>query len=195
MCVTVDEVGVDQLARYAEIPIAFEVRSELRVVPVPGECSGLLLKEHRVEPAYIKDYDGHGEDENPAAWPRRFNVAAWAFFLASTGGRPVGGAAVAFGTPEVHMLEGRLDLAVLWDIRVRPEFRRQGVGTRLFQRAVEWAKARGCAQLKVETQNVNVPACRFYMSRGCHLGAIHRYAYAGCAAVAHEVMLLWYLDL
>jgi GNAT superfamily N-acetyltransferase len=90
------------------------------------------------------------------------------------------------------MLEGRRDLAVLWDLRVAPEARGQGVGAALFQAAEAWAAARGCRQMKVETQNVNVPACRFYASQGCVLGAIHRFAYP---ELPHEVQLLWYRDL
>jgi GNAT superfamily N-acetyltransferase len=93
------------------------------------------------------------------------------------------------------MLERRQDLAVLWDIRIQPAARRQGVGKQLFFAAAEWAQGRGCQQMKIETQNVNVPACRFYASLGCELGAIHRYAYAGHPRVGHEAMLLWYLDL
>ena len=51
-----------------------------------------------------------------------------------------------------------------------------------------------------ETQNTNVPACRFYARQGCRLGATHRFAYAGSGhgsddPVAQEAMLLWYLDL
>jgi ribosomal protein S18 acetylase RimI-like enzyme len=51
-----------------------------------------------------------------------------------------------------------------------------------------------------ETQNTNVPACRFYRGQGFHLGAIHRYGYVGAPSegdpsVAAETMLLWYLDL
>ena len=49
--------------------------------------------------------------------------------------------------------------------------------------------------MKIETQNVNVPACRFYQRLGCRLGEIHRYGYAAVRAVAGEVMLNWYLDL
>jgi len=49
--------------------------------------------------------------------------------------------------------------------------------------------------LKVETQNINVPGCRFYAKQGCELGAIHRYGYAGCPDIAHEAMLFWYLEL
>jgi len=46
--------------------------------------------------------------------------------------------------------------------------------------------------MNVETQNVNVPACRFYVSQGCYLGAIRRFAYA---ELPDEVQLLWYRDL
>jgi GNAT superfamily N-acetyltransferase len=93
------------------------------------------------------------------------------------------------------MLEGRGDLAVLWDIRVRPERRGQGIGPALLRGAADWARQRGCTQLKIETQNVNAPACRFYASQGCELGVIHRHAYAGQPHVAHETMLIWCLRL
>ena len=55
----------------------------------------------------------------------------------------------------------------------------------------------GNTRLMVETQNVNVPACRFYRAMGCELGEIDRYGYWGAAEVdvTQEVMLLWYLDL
>lgn len=49
--------------------------------------------------------------------------------------------------------------------------------------------------MKVETQNVNVPACRFYQRMGCQLGEIRLYSYAAVLAVAHEVMLNWYYNL
>ena len=104
----------------------------------------------------------------------------------------VGGAVVAWRTPDVHMLEGRDELAVLWDVRVRPERRREGVGSALFQTAVDWAKAKKCRWLKVETQNINVPACRLYARQGCELRAIHRDAYP---ELPDEVQLLWYKDL
>jgi GNAT superfamily N-acetyltransferase len=100
----------------------------------------------------------------------------------------VGGAAVAFDSPAVHMLGGRDDIAVLWDVRVSPEERGAGLGSALFQAVVEWAAARGCCWLKVETQNVNVAACRFYQKMGCALGAIDRFAYP---ELPGEVQLLW----
>ena len=58
---------------------------------------------------------------------------------------------------------------------VRPDHRRRGVASKLFGAAVEWARERGCKQFKVETQNINVGACRFYQKQGCKLGAINLY--------------------
>ena len=92
------------------------------------------------------------------------------------------------------MLSGRDDLAVLWDIRVHPDHRRSGIGTALFAEAAKWSRERNCKYLKVETQNVNVPACRFYTQQGCRLGEINRFAY-NVPQVAHDVMLVWYLTL
>jgi GNAT superfamily N-acetyltransferase len=185
------------LTEYATIPIRFEVRSRLRVVEEAGGLAGLRLIAEPVQPPYVKDYDAGeaGEPCGPLRWPLQFDVSRWALFLARSGDLPVGGATLAHATPAVHLLDGRSDLAVLWDLRVRPGWRGQGIGTALFGHAAAWARERACRQMKVETQNINVPACRFYSARGCHLGAIHRHAYAASPALADEVMLLWYLDL
>jgi GNAT superfamily N-acetyltransferase len=189
MKTTIEEITPDRLDEYASIPIAFQVRSIFEVELVDEGLGGILLHEVPVRP-YIKDYD---MDESPVDWPQRFDTTNWGFFLAKIGDRLVGAVAVAFDTTGVFMLEARKDLSVLWDIRVRPEVR--GVGIPLFRHAVDWSRLRGCTQMKIETQNVNVPACRFYQRMGAHLGEIHRYGYTAVPAVAHEVMLNWYLDL
>jgi GNAT superfamily N-acetyltransferase len=136
--------------------------------------------------------------KGPERWLRQFDVSNWGFLVVFDGDKPLAGATIAYNTDNVHMLEGRSDLAVLWDIRVHPDYAGQGIGSMLFNHAVEWARRKGCTQLKIETQNVNVPACRFYTKQGCHLGQIHRYAYRAPWAhprVRNEVMLIWYLDL
>ena len=192
--VNIQEIGVDLLHKYGEIPIRYKVESILQIDLINRGLGGIELREEKVTPSYIKDYDAY-EDEGPTRWPKRFDTNNWGIFLALKRTHPVGGATVAFNTQEVHMLDGRTDLAVLWDIRVHPNFRRCGIGTNLFDYAVEWSRKRKCRQFKVETQNVNVPACRFYVKQGCRLGAINRYGYFIDPKFRHEVMLLWYLDI
>lgn len=192
MAIEIIEVGPEYLTEYSHIPIRFEVRSIFEVELVDEGLGGIQLHERQVE-SYIKDYDSYGE--TPADWPRRFNVSNWGFFLARGENQNLGGAAVAFNTNGVHMLEERPNLAVLWDIRVRPEVRRRGIGKMLFERSADWSRQRGCTQIKIETQNINVPACRFYHHIGCELGNLHRFGYAAHPAVANEVMLNWYFKL
>ena len=185
------EESVEALPEYGEISIAFTVETRLRVEPIDGGLGGLKLVEEEVRPRFLKDYDAI-ENEKPVQWPRRWDLKNWTVLSAFAGERRVGGATIAWNTKGVDMLEGRDDLAVLWDIRIDPSVRGQGIGTRLFHRAAAWALARGCRQLKVETQNINVPACRFYEHQGCILKLIDPNAYP---ELPDEIMLLWYLDL
>jgi len=46
--------------------------------------------------------------------------------------------------------------------------------------------------MKVETQNINVPACSFYRRMGCTLGSIDRFAYA---ELPDEAQLIWLKEL
>ena len=190
--VEIREVGPEALERYGQTPIRFMVESILQVEEIDGGLGGVSLREEAVEEPYLKDYDEYDE-EGPTRWPKRFDVSNWAFFMACERDQPLGGAVVAYRTPDVHMLDGRTDLAVLWDLRVEPDHRRRGIGSGLFQQVVEWAVRRDCTQLKIETQNVNVAACRFYAAQGCYLGGHQRHVYPD--PVSDEVMLLWYLDL
>ncbi len=180
------------LPDYARVPIAFEVGTVLDVVPAAGGLGGLLLVPRTLPAPYTKDYDADAASR-PLGWPARFDVACWGFLAARVGGERVGGAAVVPpGAAGVELLEGRSDLAVLWDLRVAPAARGRGVGAALFRAAERWAAARGASRLKVETQNVNAAACRFYARRGCVLGAVHRFAYPD---LPHEAQLLWYKSL
>ena len=179
------------LPELAGVSIAFEVRQKLEVSEIDGGLGGLTLTETPVDPPYWKDYDAI-EGEGPTRWARRFDLANWGLILARSEGHCVGGATIAWRTPGVHMLEERPDLAVLWDLRVAPDRRGEGIGTALFRAAAEWALARGAPLLKVETQTINVGASRFYARQGCRLGAIHRFAYPG---LPDEVQLLWYRPL
>lgn len=180
-----------ELALYASVPISFYVHSRLQLVSIDGGLGGLRLHEELVASPYMKDYDGI---EKPTEWPSLFDTSKWMFVIAYIGDKVVGAATVAWDTPGIHLLRGQHDLACLWDIRVHPDWRGKGIGTTLFQRAADWSRNKGCRLMQIETQNINVPACRFYEYQGCTLGTIDRYGYLG-TPVEDEVLLLWYISL
>jgi GNAT superfamily N-acetyltransferase len=127
---------------------------------------------------WVKDYDAI-PGNRLADWVPRLGAERTALLAARSGGRRVGGAIVASAD----------EVATIWDLRVEPELRRRGVGSALFRAAETWARARGRPRLEVETQNVNVSACRFYARHGCVLGEVRRFAYP---ELPDEIQLLWY---
>jgi GNAT superfamily N-acetyltransferase len=186
---TVTEESPADIEDYARIPMSLEVREIFQVTTIESEHGRFSLSKRSIPLPYVKDYDAL---ENPQQWSRCFDLSNWGFLVASSDGLRIGGAALAFDTPALEMLEDRRDMAVLWDIRVSPQMRGKGVGTALFKAAEAWSRTKGCRQLKVETQNINVPACRFYAKQGCVLCEIHPHAYR---EFPDEVQLLWYKDL
>lgn len=191
MTVRIEHEPLSVLAEYARVPIAFDVSETLELSVAGAGLEGLRLRACAVRPPYVKDYDAVSGN-HPTEWPLRFDMRTWAVLAAWDAEVRVGAAVVAWDTPGIEMLEGRTDLAVLWDLRVAPVARGRGIGAALFRAAESWAAANGARWLKAETQNVNVCACRFYARQGCTLGAVHRFAYP---ALPHEVQLLWYKEL
>ncbi len=179
------------LAEYGRVSIAFEIEQVLEPTFAEDGLGGIFL---RGLPAAIprrKDYD-EIPGNAPAEWPNQFNLASWGLIAARLEGELGGGAMIAHDTPDTVLLEGRRDLAVVWDLRVAPEFRRLEIGGALWRAVEIWAARRACRQLKVETQNTNAGACRFYARQGCYLGAVNRNAYP---ELPEEIQLLWYKDL
>lgn len=176
------------LGEHGRVSIAYVVDRILKVTLADDGLGGMSLTETPVADPYVKDYDAIA-GEGPARWAERFDVSNWGLIGACRDGVRVGGAVIAFRTADLSMLGGRDDVAVLWDIRVEPEHRGAGVGSALFRAAESWASPRGCGWLKIETQNVNAAACRFYQKMGCTLGAIDRFAYP---ELPGEVQLLWW---
>lgn len=188
--IEIERIGLDRLADYNGIPMLTPIESRFAIRLIEGGLGGFHLVEEPVDRPWIKD---HGALTDRV---QRWDTSAWAFFLASIGGVATGAATVATRTPEVSMLDRRDDLAVLWDLRVHPDHQRRGVGSALLGRVVEWSRAEGMTQLKIETQDTNVSACRFYAARGAELRGVVHHAYAAEAEpVSGEVQLHWWLDL
>ena len=151
MNVELSEVPITSVAELGRISISFTVDRVCDVLPAADGLGGFVLSERPIEAPYVKNYDGL-PGEGPTQWANTFDISNWGFIRAQSTGGLVGGAVIAFRTANVDMLEGRRDLAVLWDIRVSPDVRGQGVGSALFRAVENWAAGKACRELKVETQ-------------------------------------------
>ncbi len=123
---------------------------------------------------------------------KRWNTEKWVIVSAFHQGSRVGGAVIAYDTPAVNILEGRKDIAALWDLRIDYSYRGKGIGSSIFRKCLEWAKSQKCHLLKIECQNNNVHACNFYAKQGAALGEVNLYAYPDKPEVAQ---LMWYYSL
>lgn len=189
MNITITEKPIEMLEKYSTIPIRFEVRSMYEVQG--DDPATAVLVEKPVPEPWIKDYDAI-KGEEPIRWAEQWDISNWGMLVAQEDERWIGGCVLAYNTDGVHKLEGRDDITVLWDLRVHPDFRRQGIGKRLLAAACEWAKGRKCTELKIETQNINVNACKFYKKQGCQLYKINRHAYKN---FPDEIELIWSVTL
>jgi ribosomal protein S18 acetylase RimI-like enzyme len=107
---------------------------------------------------------------------------------AFVGTRRVGGAVAIVDDPHVDLRDDHPALSLLWDLRVASDMRRQGIGAALLHAAESVSVRRGARELRVETQQVNVPACRFYQHHGFRLERSTRGVYLGLPG---EIQLLW----
>ena len=179
--------------QYDTIPMLVHVSSVYCIDKINRGLGGFNLVERLIEEPYIKNFCT-GEDESVTRW-ERWDISNWGFFMAFDGKRPVGGATVVSRTEEINMLSGRDDLAVLWDIRVDDSYKHKGIGQALFDMVVNWSREQGLVQIKIECQNNNVPAVKFYHKQGAVLSAINEYAYYNEPEYRHEVQLIWMLDI
>lgn len=69
--------------------------------------------------------------------------------------------------------------------------RRTGAAQKLMAAAHVWARSVNAPGLRLETQNVNVPACLFYRRYGFTTGGYDRYLY-NALPEKDEVALFWY---
>ncbi len=185
----ITEKPIHCLKKYEEIPIRFLVRSMYEIQG--DDPATAVLIEKPVLRQWIKDYDAI-KGEEPTRWAKLWDISNWGMLVAQKDDQWIGGCVLAYNTDGVHKLEGRNDITVLWDLRVHPDFRRKGIGKQLFSSAIRWAQKRNCIELKIETQSINVPACKFYQKQGCTLDKITRAAYY---EFPDEIELIWSVNI
>jgi ribosomal protein S18 acetylase RimI-like enzyme len=173
------------LSEYALIAAAFDVREA--VDRVPTGRAAMPLPRRVVHRAFRKDYDaipGNG----PAGWRRRFAVDRAYFMGAYDHGRRVGGAVAIVEPSDVMRLGGEPRSALLWDIRVAPSARRNGIGRMLLAAAEAAAQAAGCNGIVAETQDINVAACQLYAHAGYIIARVDPNAYP---ELPMETRIVW----
>lgn len=130
------EVDRSYFKLYDKVSMNVDVRSEYQVVRVDNGLGGLILEEVQVKP-YIKDLSQYA---CAAEYEKEFDIANWRFYMAFDGETPVGAMTVAGKTEGMHMLSGRKDACVLWDIRVADAYKRNGIGKELLNMGITDAK-------------------------------------------------------
>jgi streptothricin acetyltransferase len=78
------------------------------------------------------------------------------------------------------------------DITVDSAFRRRGIGRLLLAQAADWTRAHGFPGLMLETQDINVAACRLYSACGFSLSGFDQNLYTGLDPTCSEIALYWY---
>ncbi len=60
------------------------------------------------------------------------------------------------------------------DLYVKPEFRAKGIGKRLMNRVIDFARSSGCHKLRWQVSKWNSPAIEFYQKLGAEIDDIER---------------------
>ena len=163
------------LSEHATVPIAFEVRARLDVEALGR---GELVELEVVR--FWKDYDAL---EPIGSMVASLAPDSWLLLAAHEEGERLGGLVLVFEMPAPGM-------ATVLDLRVHPSARRRGAGRALMKAAIAHCARRSVRELWVETQDINVAACRFYWAMGFELAEINPAAYP---QELEEVQILWQL--
>jgi ribosomal protein S18 acetylase RimI-like enzyme len=83
----------------------------------------------------------------------------------------------------------------VWNLLVDQEYRRQGIGTELIQRAEQFGIDRRCRAISVETQATNWPALAFYVKMGFEICGVDDHYYTNRDLERKEVALFLYREL
>lgn len=86
-------------------------------------------------------------------------------------------------------------VAKVWNLLVDEEYRRQGIGTDLMERAKAFAREKDCRAIVVETQTTNWPALNFYLGTGFQICAVDDHFYTNRDLERKEVALFLYREL
>lgn len=162
------------LDEYSRVSIGFIADSIYELDRLYSGLEGIRLREISVD-RFEKNYDT--ESHNPSHLKKKFDTDNWRVITAVDQGEMIAGAIIAYNTNGINLLEGKQDLALLWDLRVNPDYRGQNIGTKIINEVKSWAIEQQCTRVKIETQNINVKACKFYVKQGAILTGYNMHCY------------------
>lgn len=81
----------------------------------------------------------------------------------------------------------------LEDLKVSREYRKQGIGRALMEKAMEVAHQRNYNGIYTIVQDNNVGACKFYLKEGFEIGGFDNRVYRGTSQ-EHKADIILYLD-
>jgi ribosomal protein S18 acetylase RimI-like enzyme len=107
---------------------------------------------------------------------------------------------IVFFAEANEKIAGRIRMVTWWnqfayvdDLAVNPEFRGKGIGRKLLEHGIQWARENDFPGVMLETQDDNVPACTLYQSCGFVLSGFDRNVYKAIKPDKEEAALYWYL--
>lgn len=166
---------------HIQIDGSFTVDSEL-VLSVTDQGIGYTVKP--VVPSYQKSYPDEADQGDSGNLSEYIGRPDRAVYLALAGDRAVG---------RIMLAKNWNRYAYIEDLRVDRNARGHGIGRKLIEQAVLWAKASHTPGLMLETQSNNVRACQFYESCGFVIGGFDSYLYRGFKEHSQETAVFWYL--
>jgi ribosomal protein S18 acetylase RimI-like enzyme len=119
-----------------------------------------------------EDYDYGFDDSGPT------------IFFAEADGKIAG---------RIRMMRWWNRFAYVEDLVVNPEYRALGVGRKLLEHGIRWARENHFPGVMLETQDDNVPACMLYQSAGFVLSGFDRNVYKAINPDKKDTALYWYL--
>lgn len=179
MDIEIREMTARDLGRQIEIDGSFIVDSTL-VLNLADDRIGYEVKDM---PAYTKSYTNEPNDAENTDYTEYIGNPDQIIYLAFAGDQTVG---------QIVIKRNWNKYAYVEDIQVDKHYRRYGIGRRLLDQALYWAKAGGMPGIMLETQSNNVKACQFYESCGFVIGGFDSYLYKGLDKETDETAIYWY---
>lgn len=177
MALNIEKISYENLNDFNRIDDSFEVRSVIELSMVQGE---IRYKIKEVPEGWEKKYNAPKDFDTASV----INSETAAIFLAYLDDQIAG---------KIVLKKYWNNFAYIDDIAVDRSFRRRGIGQQLLHRAISWAREKNFPGIMLETQNINVGACKLYESCGFQIGGFDKLVYNAMDLPKDEIAIFWYL--